>query len=80
LEQRNSGKRGKNLEAHHNKKPFFIILEEFLKEYSQFSPIEDKETLARLAITYKPFWDVDNGETLCKKCHGKYKKLAGSTH
>ena len=50
------------LEAHH-KKEFVIILNEFLQEYNQFSPIEDKETLVRLAITYKPFWDVDNGET-----------------
>jgi len=40
-----------------------------LKEYNQFSPIEDRETLIRLAITYKPFWDIDNGLTLCAKCH-----------
>jgi hypothetical protein len=67
------------LEAHH-KKAFYLILEEFLQQYSQFSPIEDKETLLRLAITYQPFWEVDNGETFCKKCHGKRKKVAGSTH
>ncbi len=45
------------------------ILEEFLREYSRFSPIEDKETLVRLAVTYKPFWDLNNGITLCKNCH-----------
>lgn len=56
------------LDSHHVKK-FSIILNEFLREYSQFSSIEDKETLVRLAISYKPFWDIDNGKTLCKKCH-----------
>jgi len=62
-------KRGNGyLEAHH-KKPFAIILSEFLKEYDQFSPIEDKETLIRLAIKYRPFWDTNNGKTLCKGCH-----------
>jgi len=57
-----------DLEAHH-KKPFKVILREFLIQYSQFSPLEDKETLARLAITYEPFWDLTNGKTLCKDCH-----------
>ena len=61
---------GGKLEAHHIKE-FAKILQEFLKEYSQFSPIEDKETLVRLAITYKPFWDIANGKTLCKDCHIK---------
>lgn len=59
-----------NLEAHH-KYPIAIILSEFLKEYDQFSPIKDKETLLRLATKYKPFWDLDNGITLCKECHNK---------
>ncbi len=62
------GKRGGNLEAHHIKK-FRSIFIEFLQEYNQFSPFEDKETLARLAMTYKPFWDIDNGRTLCWECH-----------
>lgn len=63
---------GRNLEAHH-KKWFAVILNEFLRQYSQFSPIEDKETLVRLAISYKDFWDVNNGKTLCRKCHIKTK-------
>jgi len=58
----------KNIEAHHIK-PFRIIFSEFLQLYSQFSPIDDKETLIRLAITYKPFWTIDNGQTLCETCH-----------
>lgn len=45
------------------------LLQDFLKAYSQFSPIEDKETLIRLAITYKPFWNTNNGMSLCKECH-----------
>ena len=61
-------KRGCYLEAHH-KKQFAKLFAEFLKEYDQFSPLEDKETLVRLAIKYKPFWDITNGQTLCKDCH-----------
>jgi hypothetical protein len=48
---------------------FKDLLQDFLKEYSQFSPMEDKETLVRLAITYRPFWNINNGIALCKKCH-----------
>jgi len=50
-------------------KPFSVILREFLDKYNQFSPIEDKETLLRLAMEYKPFWNIQNGQTLCTKCH-----------
>lgn len=62
------GERGCYLETHHIKL-FSVILKEFLNQYSQFSPIEDKETLVRLAINYTPFWEVNNGKTLCKECH-----------
>jgi len=61
-------KNGCYLEAHH-KKSFAEILSEFLKIYDQFSPIEDKETLIRLAMKYKDFWNIDNGQTLCEDCH-----------
>jgi len=64
---------GGDLEAHHKKK-FSIIFQEFLQIYNQFSPIEDKESLVRFAINYKLFWDVSNGQTLCKGCHNKTKK------
>lgn len=69
------------LEVHHHKKQFAQILQEFLQEYTQFSPIDDKETLIRLAINYKPFWKLSNGQTLCKKCHIKTrrKKCSRST-
>ena len=62
------GVRGGKLEAHHIKE-FSKIFAEFLQEYNQFSPIDDKETLLRLAINYKPFWDINNGKALCFKCH-----------
>jgi len=61
-------KRGNQLNAHH-KIQFSILMNNFLKEYSQFSPMEDKETLLRLSFSYKPFWDIDNGKTLCADCH-----------
>jgi hypothetical protein len=63
----NCGKKG-YLHAHH-KKSFYLILKEFLKKYSQFSPVEDKEILVRLTESYEPFWDINNGQTLCKECH-----------
>lgn len=61
-------KRGVYLHANHIKE-FKNILADFLAHYSQFSPIEDKETLARLAYTWQSFWDINNGETMCKECH-----------
>ena len=67
---RECGEQGQ--EVHHIKR-FARIYEEFLKEYDQFSPMEDKETLLRLATKYKPFWDVTNGKTLCSDCHSKTK-------
>ncbi len=62
------GQNGYKLEVHHIE-PFKELLSDFLKEYDQFSPIEDKETLIRLAIKWKLFWNTDNGQTLCKDCH-----------
>ena len=64
------GKNDCNLEAHHIKH-FSTILNKFLTKYNQFSPIEDKETLLRLALKYKPFWNLNNGITLCEDCHKK---------
>jgi len=66
-------KLGGKLEAHH-RKFFNQLLKEFLQQYNQFSPLEEKEILVRLAITYEPFWEIDNGQTLCKECHRNLKK------
>lgn len=60
--------KGCYLEAHH-KKEFKQLLNEFLQTYDQFSPAEEKEILLRLALKHEPFWEISNGETLCKKCH-----------
>lgn len=68
------GKRGgRNLDVHHYPKSYSELVGEFLKQYNQFSPIEDKETLLRLAMTHQPFWDIDNAIILCRKCHQKTK-------
>jgi len=65
------GKRGVALDIHHCNKEFNILLQEFLQQHNQFSPIEDKETLIRLSTTYQPFWDLNNGKALCCDCHSK---------
>lgn len=62
-----------NLIVHHIQE-FKEILATFLKEYDQFNPIEDRETLIRLAIKYEPFWNVNNGKTLCEKCHNSIRE------
>lgn len=71
---RNGNGKAIKFEAHH-KKRFSLILKEFLNLYSQFSPIEDKETLLRLSFSYEQFWDISNGITLCEDCHNKTKWL-----
>lgn len=58
------------INAHHIK-ALSVLYQEFLHEYSQFSSIDDKEILIRLAQSYKPFWDINNGLTLCEECHKK---------
>ena len=55
------------LNAHHIK-PFSELFAEFLQEYNQFSPYEDKDTLVRLAMNWQPFWTAE-GITYCKDCH-----------
>jgi hypothetical protein len=62
------GQIGHHLEAHHLKE-FSIIFKEFLNLYPNYNSIKDKEILIQLAINYKPFWEVSNGQTLCKDCH-----------
>lgn len=59
----------KRFQAHHAPKPFATLLQEFLQLYSEYSPIEDQEKLFEFAKVYTPFWNVDNGKTLCKDCH-----------
>ena len=63
-----------NLEVHHIKS-FTELVIEFLQEYSQFSPLDDAETLLRLAIFYKPFWDINNGKTYCESHHKSLRSI-----
>jgi len=67
----------RNLRVHH-KRSFAKILHEFLKEYNQFSPFEDKIILVRIAINYKPFWNINNGQTLCERCHKVLETIDGA--
>jgi hypothetical protein len=59
---------GSNLEAHHIK-PFSLILQEFVKKYSNLNPIDNTEALLKLSLSYSEFWDISNGKTLCSECH-----------
>jgi len=58
----------KNLEVHHIIS-FQKLINEFLQKYNQFSFIDDREILIKLARTYESFWDINNGITLCELHH-----------
>jgi predicted DNA-binding protein YlxM (UPF0122 family) len=59
-----------NIEAHH-KIPIRILIWKFLKLHNNLSLPIDKDTLLALSENYEPFWDVNNGQTLCEDCHKK---------
>jgi len=65
---------GGYLEVDHNPKPFSNIFMEFLQHYSEYDPIKDNEVLIKLSKTWEPFWDINNGKTLCEDCHEGRKK------
>ena len=54
------GKRGGHLHAHHSSKTFWQIINEY------------KITTIEQAIACDELWNINNGVTLCKDCHGKY--------
>lgn len=62
------GQRGGKIEAHHIIS-FGSILEAFLKKYDNFSLLEEKHILFRMALKHEQFWDINNGVVLCKECH-----------
>lgn len=47
------------------------LIKDFIEAYKHLSPQEDKEELLSLAERWEPFWNIENGRTLCKKCHTK---------
>jgi 5-methylcytosine-specific restriction endonuclease McrA len=57
------GAKGVELNAHHIKQFIQII-----KELEQQYPLLD---LYDIAMMSKELWDINNGITLCKKCHKK---------
>lgn len=59
--------RGGNLEVHHHKKRFAVLLQEARKLLPLF-------TLYDGTMVYTPLWDINCGITLCEKCHNKTKK------
>jgi len=54
-----------NLNADHYPIPFSKIIDEFRDNN------KDENIFIKL-ISYEPLWDVNNGRTLCKRCHEKH--------
>ena len=55
------------IDAHHLKR-FVDILREMLEKY-KLNINRDKRKIIKIAKSYKPFWDINNGITLCRECH-----------
>lgn len=58
------------LEAHHIEE-LSLIITNLLNQYPSLSPLENVSELYALAMKYEPFWDTNNGITVCVSCHKK---------
>lgn len=58
-----------SLQVHHYPKTFSEIFKDFLLLYSNLDPIKDLNELLELCQNYEPFWNIDNGITVCNKIH-----------
>jgi len=66
--------KGGNLDAHHIKS-LDILIRQFLQKFKNLDREKDKFILKDLAVDFEPFWDINNGRTLCHKCHKSLKFL-----
>lgn len=62
------GKRG-YVEVHHNIRSYSSLVNDFLEQNKGLDKNIDKEKLVRISVDYEPFWDLNNGVSLCKECH-----------
>lgn len=60
-----------SLEVHHSSRSFANLMQAFLNLHYKYSLPKDEEILLMLADCYSPFWDINNGVSLCKECHKK---------
>lgn len=61
--------RGKNLHAHH-KYSFKNLLQEAIEYMPLLTPYD-------ACLLYKPMWNINNGITICRKCHeARHKRKA----
>lgn len=64
------GMQGGELNVHH-KKLFATLVKEAIERLPLFTPYD-------AAMLYTPLWDVNNGKTLCDRCHRKLKHKAAT--